>query len=146
MYSLLHQADLGVMRRHVFDELLADYAGIVAALGCFRADWFLRFMGLEAYPLYRDGGRLQNYLEGMAPQSMEFQEVQTHLKAAAENLERFDQQLGETYRSLSKQALVLLTICRFTLLELAAEPAPELLWETLRLLEKQADQRLFITR
>lgn len=131
---------LGVMRRHVFDELLADYAGIVAALGHFRADWFLRFMGLEAYPAYREGGRLQNYLDGLPPQSEPFCEVQDQLKAAAENLELFDWRLGEAYRALDRQAWVLLTICCFTLPELAAKSAPDSLWETLHFLENQAVQ------
>lgn len=128
---------LGVMRRHVFDELLADYAGIVAAWGGFRADWFLRFMGLEAYPVYREGGRLQNYLDGIPPQSAAFQEVQNYLKRAAGNLERFDRQFADAHRSFSQQALVLLAICRHTLPELAAETAPEKLWQTVSLLEKQ---------
>ncbi len=123
---------LGVMRRHVFDELLADYAGIVAALGHFRADWFLQFMGLEAYPRYREGGRLQNYLDGMQPQDESFQEVAACLKKAAENLARFDQQLTDADRSLSQFALVLLAICHFTLPELASETAPELLRETMK--------------
>lgn len=128
---------LGVMRRHLFDELLADYAGIVAALGHFRADWFLRFMGLEAYPAYRDGGRLQNYLDDFAPNSVAFREMQDQLKAAAEHLERFDWRLGGTYQTLEKRPLVLLAICNFTLPELAAENAPESLWKTVQLLEKQ---------
>lgn len=129
----------GLMRQHVFDELLADYVGIVAALGHYRADWFLRFMGLEAYPVYREGGRLQNYLDGMAYPSSAFQTVQTLLKAAAENLERFDRWLGseQAYRQPAGQALVLLAICRFSLTELAATTAPRLLFETLQTLGDQ---------
>lgn len=37
----------GSMRNHLLDELLADYAGITAAAGAFRADWALRFLGLD---------------------------------------------------------------------------------------------------
>ncbi len=128
----------GIMRRHPFDELLADYAGIVAALGYFRADWFLRFMGLEAYPVYREGGRLQNYVAEIPHPSEAFQMVQTQLKAAAENLERFDQQLKQGHRQLGVQAWVLLAISRFTLADLAAKTAPELLLEALHLLQEQA--------
>lgn len=51
----------------MLDELIADYAGIVAAWGRYRADWFLRFVGLEDYPRYREGGRLQNYRRGAGP-------------------------------------------------------------------------------
>ena len=35
------------MRNNLLDEIMADYMGITAAAGHFRADWFLRFMGLE---------------------------------------------------------------------------------------------------
>lgn len=52
---------LGAMRNHVLDEILADYMGISAAAGAFRADWFLKFFGLENFPAYRRGGRLENY-------------------------------------------------------------------------------------
>ena len=50
----------GSMRNHIFDELIADYRGIVAAIGHYKADWFLHFLGLET-SVYREGGRLQNY-------------------------------------------------------------------------------------
>lgn len=53
---------LGAMRHHVLDEILADYMGITAAAGKFRADWFLKFFGLEKFPHYRRGARLENYL------------------------------------------------------------------------------------
>jgi len=53
---------LGCMRNNIFDELLADYAGIVAACGEFRSDWFLHFLGLEDEGTYRAGGRLENYV------------------------------------------------------------------------------------
>ena len=46
------------MRNNLHDELIADYAGITAAIGHYRAAWFLRFLGLEDYPTYRPGGRL----------------------------------------------------------------------------------------
>ena len=51
----------GSMRNNLLDELIADYAGLVAATGRFRADWFLRFIGLEEFPRYRPGGRLDLY-------------------------------------------------------------------------------------
>src|SRR5262249_18047678 len=51
----------GAMRNNLLDELIADYAGMVAAIGRFRADWFLRFLGLEAFPRFRPSGRLALY-------------------------------------------------------------------------------------
>ena len=56
------------MQNNLLDELIADYRGIVAALGYYRADWFLQFMGLESFPNYRPSGRLQNY-RGQPPLS-----------------------------------------------------------------------------
>jgi len=49
------------MRNNLLDEVIADYFGITAACGRFRADWLLRFFGLESYPRYRAGGRLEHY-------------------------------------------------------------------------------------
>ncbi len=48
------------MRNNLIDELIADYMGITAAEGKFRADWFLHFLGLENFPMYRESGRLEN--------------------------------------------------------------------------------------
>lgn len=39
----------GSMRNNLLDELIADYRGIVTAIGHYRADWFLRFLGLESF-------------------------------------------------------------------------------------------------
>jgi hypothetical protein len=79
---------LGSMRNRIFDELLADYAGIVAAAGRYRADWFCHFMGLEAFPQYRDSGRLEHY-RGAPPLSAgAFHALQRAVHRAAANLER----------------------------------------------------------
>lgn len=53
----------GVMRNNLLDEFIADFAGLVRAFGRYEPDLALRFMGLEAYPAYRPGGRFENYLE-----------------------------------------------------------------------------------
>ena len=76
------------MRNNLLDEFIADYQGIVAATGSYKADWFLRFMGLESFPLYREGGRLQNYRGQLSDGA--FTILQRLVKSAAENLEDFD--------------------------------------------------------
>ena len=43
----------GAMSLHLFDETIADFMGTTLALGTFRAEWFLRFLGLEAWPAVR---------------------------------------------------------------------------------------------
>ncbi len=51
----------GAMRNNLLDELIADYVGLVHALRGYRLDLALRFFGLESFPEYRQGGRLENY-------------------------------------------------------------------------------------
>jgi hypothetical protein len=51
----------GAMRSHFLDELLADYAGLVAAFGRYERALALRFLGIDRLPEIRPGGRLVNY-------------------------------------------------------------------------------------
>jgi hypothetical protein len=102
------------MRNNLLDELIADYQGIVAATGTYKADWFLHFLGLESFPNYREGGRLQNY-RGQPPLSDgAFKILQKLVKSAAENLEAFDcnynHQLQTTEHQIMLMALTSLTI------------------------------------
>jgi uncharacterized protein DUF7005 len=80
----------GSMRNNLLDELMADYAGLVGATGRFRAGWFLRFLGLEDFPGYRAGARLDLY-RGKPPLSDgAFRVLQRLIREAALSLERFD--------------------------------------------------------
>ncbi len=123
---------LGSMRNNVLDELIADYRGIVSALGHFRADWFLHFVGLENYPHYREGGRLQNY-QGQPPLSDEaFQVLQAMVKAAAEHLEAFDRQQAEHLSTPTAQVRLVLALTALSLEALACADGRERLqqaWE-----------------
>jgi len=109
----------GSMRNNLLDELIADYAGLVAATGGFRADWFLRFVGLEEFPRYRPGGRLDLY-RGKPPLSDgAFRVLQALVKSAAGNLERF--------RAPREMALTIAALASLRLEDLASEGAEELL-------------------
>jgi hypothetical protein len=109
----------GSMRNNLLDELIADYAGLVAATAKFRADWFLRFVGLEEFPRYRPGGRLDLY-RGKPPLSDgAFRVLQALVKAAAGNLERF--------RAPREMALTIAALASLRLEDLASEDAEELL-------------------
>ncbi len=111
---------LGSMRNNIFDELIADYRGIVAAVGHYRADWFLHFVGLESFPVYRQGGRLQNY-QGEPPLSDgALRILQALVKSAAESIECFDQQYSGQRLSLSEQVSILIGLTTLTLEELAS--------------------------
>ncbi|MEO1374420.1 MAG: hypothetical protein AAFW70_08925 [Cyanobacteria bacterium J06635_10] len=112
----------GSMRNNLLDELIADYRGIVAAIGKYRADWFLHFIGLESFPNYREGGRLQNY-RGEPPLSEgAFKILQALVIRAAKNLEDFDKQFSNCSRTLTDQVAILLTLSKLTLEELANAP------------------------
>ena len=118
---------LGSMRNSILDELIADYMGIVAAIGRYRADWFLRFMGLESYPRYRRTGRLENY-RGEPPLSdRAFTVVQSLVKSAAEQLERFDLTRTNALRSPAENARLITALARLGLEGLASEEGAALL-------------------
>lgn len=115
----------GSMRNNALDELIADYTGMVAGLGRFRAEWFLRFIGLEDYPRYRPGARLDLY-RGKPPLSDgAFRILQALLKAAAENLERFDNGLSASARTAEGKALLIAALALLRLEDLAAADAGE---------------------
>jgi hypothetical protein len=119
------------MRNNMLDELIADYRGIVAATGYYRADWFLRFLGLESFPNYREGGRLQNY-RGQPPLSDgAFKILQALAIAAAENLERFDAEYADKLRDSNIQPLMLMGLAYLTLEELASLEAKVRIQQTL---------------
>jgi len=105
------------MRNHLIDELLADYMGITAVEERFSASLFLRFMGLESYPEYRIGGRLENY-RGQPPLTDgAFEALKTLVYQAANNLESIDRQRPVSY----DRHKMLMTLTQYTLEELASQ-------------------------
>jgi hypothetical protein len=106
------------MRNNILDELIADYCGITAACGVYRADWFLRFTGLEDFPRYREGGRLQNYRAGLSDTS--FGLLQKLVERASRNLEQFDRDHAAVLRQPHSLPRLLVTLSQFTLEELAS--------------------------
>ena len=110
------------MRNNLLDELIADYRGIVAAIGYYRADWFLRFVGLESFPNYRGQPQLS---------AVAFKILQALVKAAAENLECFDAKYANELRTIKDQPLMLIALTYLTLEELASQAANSLLLKTI---------------
>lgn len=111
---------LNSMRNHLMDELIADYRGIVAGNGGnYRADWFLRFIGLEDFPVYRQGGRMENYRGDPSLSDGAFKVLQAVVKDAAENLERVHQNHAEELSNEVNQGRLLIALTRLTLEELA---------------------------
>lgn len=115
----------GAMRNHLLDELIADYAGLVGATGRFRADWFLRFLGLEDYPHYRPGGRLDLYRGSPPLGEGAFRTLRHQVREAALRLESFDEARPEPERSPADTARVMIALASFRLDELAQRDAAE---------------------
>lgn len=122
----------GKMENHIFDELIADYVGITSALGRFELKWFLHFMGLEDPYVYREGGRFQNYLADLSPESISI--LREILKSAAQNLSEFDSSLDTNMRSSNRRNLIM-AICETGFLPLASAKGPSLLAENYESLE-----------
>lgn len=125
------------MRDNLMDELLADYAGIVAARGSYSAEWFLRFLGLERYPQYREGGRFQNYRGEPALSDRAFALLGGLVKSAAESVEKFDRERGARLRDAKGRAQILLALASLTVEELASAQGPEMISRRLATLEAQ---------
>jgi hypothetical protein len=124
MHSLTWRL-FGVARNNALDELLCDYVGIAAAVGHYRADWFLRFVGLEAFPHYRPGGRLENYRGAPPLSDAAFGVLQALVHAAAHQLERADAARFAPGASVAERAPFVIALTRLTLEELAADGIPE---------------------
>lgn len=109
------------------DELIADFMGIRAAAGSYRADWFLNFMGLEQPTGYCEGGRLQNYRGNPPLSDGAFGVLCDLARSATANLERFDAACAGKMKDLKGKTAVMMTLCRFTVEELACENAADML-------------------
>jgi hypothetical protein len=117
---------LGSMRNNLLDELIADYAGIVAAAGRYRAGWFLRFCGLEGEDGCRADGRLWNYRGDPPLSGAAFTVLQRIVRAAAREVERYDAGLDASSRTPEGRARALLALAARTLEEIAAGALPSL--------------------
>jgi hypothetical protein len=120
----------GSMRNNLIDELIADYWAISTTLNHFQADWFLRFFGLEAFPRYRVGGRLQNYRGDPALSDGAFVILQRLVKHAAENLARFDGRYATELRQSDDQPALFLALSAQTVEEIASEDGANILSES----------------
>lgn len=84
----------GCAANNLHDELIADYVGISRALGKYSREWMLAFMGLENYPIYRKGARLENYIGDVSLSAQEFKQLTEIVKSAIETIAQFDMALG----------------------------------------------------
>jgi hypothetical protein len=120
----------GAMRNTLVDELIADYAGIVAAVGRFRADWFLHFLGIDRTGGCRADGRIHNYRGTPALSDEAFAVLRAVVTRAADALEAIDASLPPAPRALSVQASVMTLLARVGLEALASGDAQALVRKT----------------
>jgi hypothetical protein len=112
----------GSMRNSVLDELIADFVGISEAAGGFRAGWLLRFLGLEAFPAYREGARLQNYLGDPPLSPGAFRVLQRMVVAAARHLKAYSAGLDVRPGEMGWKVEALTTLPTLSLEAMAALP------------------------
>jgi hypothetical protein len=118
----------GSMQNAMHDEFLADYAGIVAGFGQYRADVFLLFMGMEDFPAYRHGGRLENYQGNPPPSAAVFTILQRLLHKAASNVARWESRgRGAGPGRFPDHLKIIIALAALHLEELAAEEGDRLL-------------------
>jgi len=117
----------GKMANNMHDELIADYMGICAVLPHYNAEWFLRFIGLEQYPVFRVSGRMKNYLGKPPISPAAFEVLQTIIFKAAKNIEQFDKEAGKPLNDIERQ-LRILCLCKAGVLKIAVPNGAKLLY------------------
>lgn len=118
----------GSASNNLHDELVADYIGIVAAAGTYRKEWMLTFMGLEGYPKYRPGARLENYLAGMNLSEPEFAQITKIIKSAIENITAFSNRIKKMETDDDKRWRIE-ALCETDLLQISSHNGSQLLLE-----------------
>ncbi len=100
----------GCASNNLHDELIADYIGISKTTGTYCKEWMLAFMGLEEYPAYRKGARLENYLGNANLTTEQFRQLITVIKSAIKSIACFDAALG-TIHSAHDQVCRMDALC-----------------------------------
>ncbi len=118
----------GCTSNNIHDEIIADYAGITKVLGQFNSEWFLQFIGLENYPNYRRGGRLENYLGQKGLSKEAFDLLKIIVKNAADNISKFDEILGEIKDTID-QLKRIKSICEVDLITMSSSKGIQNLME-----------------
>ena len=118
----------GTMANNMHDEIIADYAGITKVLGHFNKDWFLNFIGLENYPKYRKGGRLENYQGKNKLSNEAFEGLKMIIKNVAESIFQFDNSLGKIL-SETDQLYRIKSICEVDLITMASSKGKQKLMD-----------------
>ncbi len=121
----------GSIRSHVFDELVADFVGLLHAFGRYQPALALRFLGLESVPAIRPDGRFWVY-RGQPPLSDRGMTCVARLAArAVSNLSAIDRMAGVQPDDLAAMGRLTLAVFSLSLDELASDDAPSLVADRL---------------
>ncbi len=118
----------GQAANNLHGELIADYIGIIKTTWNYDKMWMLTFMGLENYPQYREGARLENYVKDNKLSSDDFRQLIKIVKNAIENIAIFDKCIGKL-RSTKDQMCRIDALCEIGLIDLASANGADLLIE-----------------
>lgn len=118
----------GHVTNNLHDELIADYIGIIKTTWSYNKVWMLTFMGLENYPHYREGARLENYVNESKLSEADFKQLIIITKNAIENIAIFDKNLGKL-KSIKDQTRRIDALCEIGLIDLASPNGADLLIE-----------------
>jgi len=127
----------GIASNNLHDELIADYIGIVKTIGFFNKSWMLLFMGLEEYPKYRKGARLENYILENKLSQDDFKQLIEIIKNAVENISIFDETSGKLYSTLDQMCRID-ALCKTSLEELSAANGATILINNYNAISKRA--------
>ncbi|SDZ01611.1 DUF7005 family protein [Hymenobacter psychrophilus] len=127
----------GCASNNLHDELVADYIGISNTIGFYSKEWMLAFIGLEGYPNYRQGGRLENYVNNANLTLEDFRQLIPVIKCAIENIASFDAVVGKIH-SVNDQVARMNTLCTTDLLDISSPLGSSLLIQKYRYLFAKA--------
>lgn len=118
----------GTASNNLHDELIADYIGIVKTIGKYNKSWMLMFMGLENYPEYRQGARLENYIADNTLPKEDFEQLIKIVKTAIENIAVFHEYQGNLQSNIDQMCRID-ALCETSLEELSSTNGASLLIE-----------------
>ncbi len=113
----------GLLPHSVMDELVADFVGLVRAFGTYRADLARRFLGLEAWPTYRSGGRLEYYRGDRELAGAAFRDLVEICGRAIGQLDEVGRACLPAPRRVEKLARVVFVLSRLSLEDCAQDGA-----------------------
>lgn len=116
----------GNASNNLHDELIADYIGIIATKKVFEKKWLLTFLGLEEYPKYRIGARLENYIKTIKIDSPDFMVITYLMYNAIENLALFHNIIGNLSSETDLYCRID-TLCETSLLYIASSNGHKIL-------------------